>query len=154
MSGLDILVFAFLLALGYGVGQYLERRHYRSIARREEALRGLLVIQTRFPPAAFAERTTSVLVTGSVVISVDYFKAFVAGMRTLVGGRLRSYESLIDRARREAVLRMKEQARSRGATAIMNVKFQDAPLYKGQYNTVQAVEVMAYGTALVPARDG
>jgi uncharacterized protein YbjQ (UPF0145 family) len=47
-------------------------------------------------------------VSGSVVVSVDYFKRFLAGLRTLVGGRVTSYETLLDRARREAILRCKE----------------------------------------------
>ena len=45
----------------------------------------------------------TVLVAGSVVISEDYFKRIVSSLQSLFGGRLRSYESLVDRARREAV---------------------------------------------------
>ena len=60
------------------------------------------------------------LVTGSVVISVDYFKRFVSFLRDIFGGRVGAYESLIDRARREAILRMKENAK--GADIILNLK--------------------------------
>ena len=31
----DLIVFLVLLALGYGVGQFAEKRHYRSIIERE-----------------------------------------------------------------------------------------------------------------------
>ncbi|MGE0383225.1 MAG: YbjQ family protein [Gammaproteobacteria bacterium] len=146
----ELVVFLALLAAGYGFGQAAERSHYRSIRAREDEYRGLIIIQSRVPPA-IAPAPQSMLVCGSVVISVDFFKVFVAGLRNIVGGRQTSYESLIDRARREAVLRMKEQAAGAGANVVMNVKFEAAPLYKGQRNAIQSVEAIAYGTALIPA---
>jgi uncharacterized protein YbjQ (UPF0145 family) len=148
---LDLIVLVTLLALGYVFGQLAEKRHYRSIRRREAELRALLVIPTRFPPM-YVNPPRTTLVTGSVVISVDFFKVFVAGLRKLIGGRMTSYESLIVRARRVALLRMKEQARRQGATMIFNVKFEAVPLYKGQRQGIQSVEALAYGTALIPAR--
>ena len=32
---IDLIIFLTLLALGYGAGTWAEKRHYRSIARRE-----------------------------------------------------------------------------------------------------------------------
>ena len=148
MQYLDVILFFLLLALGYGVGRWQELSHYRSILAREEQLRGLLIIQSRYPPEIDPPPATQI-VSGSVVISVDFFKVFVANLRSLIGGRLVSYESLIDRARREAVLRMKEEARVLGAGMIVNVKFESVPLYKGQRNSIQSVEALAYGTALI-----
>lgn len=145
----ELITFLVLLAVGYGFGQRAEKQHYASILEREERLRGLLLIQSRFPPQIEPPPRTT-LVGGSVVISVDYFKSFVAGLRNLIGGRLTPYESLIDRARREAVLRMKEEALKQGATMIVNVKFEAVPLYKGQQGAIQSVEAFAYGTALIP----
>jgi uncharacterized protein YbjQ (UPF0145 family) len=147
----DLIVLLILLTLGYVFGQLSEKRHYRSILKREQQLRQLLLVPIRFPPQ-YTNPPQTRLVAGSVVISVDYFKVFVAGLRKLIGGRMRSYESLIDRARREAVLRMKAEAKKQGATMIFNVKFQAVPLYKGRRNTVQSVEALAYGTAIIPAR--
>ena len=88
------------------------------------------------------------LVGGNVVISVDYFKRVVAGLRTIVGGRITTYESLLERARREAILRMKEDAKAKGARFVVNVKLETASITKGRQQQVGAVEVYAYGTAL------
>ena len=148
----QIGIFVLLLALGYGVGQYLEKRHYRSIIRREAALRRIPVFATRHLPADLEPGTRTELVTGSVVISVDYFKRFLAGLRMLVGGRLASYETLLDRARREAILRAQDQARRKGATQLFNLKLETASISKGQQKTVGTVEVLAYGTAVIPPR--
>jgi uncharacterized protein YbjQ (UPF0145 family) len=88
------------------------------------------------------------LVAGSAVISDDYFKNVVAGLYSFFGGRVRTYESLVDRARRESVLRMKAEARRHGARMIVNVKFQTFAIGGRSQNSVKGVEVLAYGTAL------
>ena len=44
------------------------------------------------------------------------------------GGRVTSYESLLDRARRESLLRMKQQASSMGAVMVFNVKYETASI--------------------------
>lgn len=146
----DLIVFLTLLALGYGFGQYFERRHYRSIRKREEELKNILLIQTKIIPAPYFTKYDTYLVNGSVVISVDYFKRFVAGLRNLVGGRVTPYETLIDRARREAILRMKEEARASGADSILNVKYEMCSIYKGRRNQIGSIEALAYGTAFAP----
>jgi len=145
---MDLIVFLTLLALGYGFGRIAEKSHYRSIIEREKKLRNLPAIASKIPPMDKAYN--SALVSGNVVISVDYFKRFIAGLRNLVGGRVSSYETLIDRARREAVLRMKEQAEQMGAVMVFNVKFETASISQGRRGTVGSVEVFSYGTAMIP----
>ncbi len=144
----DIIVFISLLALGYFFGRLAESRHYRSIIEREKVLNSIPAIATKIPDPTLRPRETQ-LVTGSVVISVDYFKRFLAGLRNLVGGRVKSYESLVDRARREAILRMKEQAKDLGASLVFNVKLETASISKGKGNSIGSVEVLAYGTAFI-----
>ena len=144
----DLLLLLVLLALGYGFGQYAERRHYRSIVEREARLNALPAIASRYPPAQ--PHYQHALVTGSTVVSVDYFKRFLAALRNLFGGRVTSYESLLDRARRESLLRMKQQARTLGAVMVFNVKYETASISKGAGKTIGSVEVLAYGTALIP----
>jgi uncharacterized protein YbjQ (UPF0145 family) len=91
-----------------------------------------------------------VLVTGSVVVSVDYFKRFLAGLRGLVGGEVKSYGTLLDRARREAVLRMKEEAIRKGYDAIVNVRLETSRLASGRRDGkgTAGVEMLAFGTAV------
>jgi uncharacterized protein YbjQ (UPF0145 family) len=142
----DLIVFAALLLVGYVAGRIAERVHYRSIHRREKLFERVTIFSSRFPPAVSQPFTAS-LVTGSVVVSQDYFKAVAAGLYSIFGGRVRSYESLLDRARRESVLRMKHAAMRKGASMIVNVKFQTAQV---PGRGVGAIELIAYGTALRP----
>ena len=72
------------------------------------------------------------MVCGSAVISIDYFKRILAGLRNIFGGTVKSYETLIDRARREALLRMKEKADD--ATMIINVRIETSTIGKTKRN--------------------
>ncbi|MCG7957927.1 MAG: YbjQ family protein [Candidatus Thiodiazotropha taylori] len=144
---IDLIILVTLLASGYGFGSYAESRHYKSIIARENRLRHIPAVTSRFPPMNNNSRDAE-LVSGSVVISVDYFKRFIAALRNLVGGRVTSYESLVDRARREAILRMKAQAEQLNADIVFNVKLATSSLHKGRGNSIGSVEVLAYGTAL------
>ncbi len=147
----DLLIFIILLSLGYGFGKWAESKHYKSILEREDELNALPAIASRFPPMKM--KYDQELVMGSVVISVDYFKRFLATLRNIFGGRVVAYETLIDRARREALLRMKEEARNRDAKMVFNIKYETASISKGVKNTIGSVEVLAYGTALIPNKN-
>jgi uncharacterized protein YbjQ (UPF0145 family) len=133
-----------LLLLGYGAGRWQERRHYRSLRQREVALRHIVALNTRYIPEGVAA-TGAVLVSGGVVISSDYFKTFVAGFRAFFGGRFRGYETLLERARREALLRLKAEAQAAGTTLVIGVRFQSTTIAG---SATPSVEVMAFGTAL------
>lgn len=144
---LELIIFLVLLALGFGFGQGFEKTHYRSILKREAELRHIPAIATKHLPREFLPCSTEI-VCGNVVISIDFFKQFVSGLRTIVGGRVSSYETLVDRARREALLRMKEQAAEKGANYVFNVKMETASVSKGESGSIGSVEVLAYGTAI------
>ena len=150
-SLLQIGVFILLLGAGYFFGRRAEARHYRSIREGEDRLRHILVLTDRLPPPGMLQHRPC-LVNGNVVISVDFFKTIVAGLRNLVGGNISAYESLLDRARREAILRMQQQAADLGARAVINMKFETSRISGTAGSAVGAVEVRAYGTALVARR--
>ena len=89
------------------------------------------------------------MVTGSVVISIDYFKRIAAGIRNIFGGPVRSLEPLMVRARREAMLRMRERGVAEGASVIIHLRMETSTLASGGANKQTAgVEVLAFGTAL------
>ena len=136
-----------LLLLGFVVGRRLERRHFIDLAAREQVSDLPMIILAK----RGAERCQhGVLVTGSVVISHDYFKRFMAALRMLFGGRLHSYETLLERARREALLRLREAAGQLGATHVYNVKVETAAISgRGGQNRIGSLEVLVYGTAVI-----
>ncbi|MDH3686333.1 MAG: YbjQ family protein [Myxococcales bacterium] len=138
-----------LLAVTYFIGSTVERRHQHNLRQRELRSRNLPALTFATPPADWRIED-SALVTGSVVISIDYFKRFLAGLRGLFGGRIASYESLLDRARREALLRLKESAFEGGYRAVVNVRLETSRLASStrRGEGTSGVEVLAFGTAL------
>jgi uncharacterized protein YbjQ (UPF0145 family) len=140
--------FLVLLAIGLTFGRANERKHFRELVVLEERLSGIVVCNGRGPvDGAFR---SSALVVGSVVIAEDYFKRVAAGLKSLIGGRLVAYESLLERGRREAIVRMKQQARRLGATNVVNVRLETASLsedWSGR-GPMFSAEFIAYGTAL------
>lgn len=145
----ELIVVLALLVIGLVCGRIAENSHYRKIRLREWQYRELLLFPKRVVPESYSGHASE-LVMGSTVVSVDYFKTFVAGLRNLFGGRVSSFESLLDRARREAILRMQEQARELGAEAIMNLKIETSRVSGDAARGVGSIEILAYGTAMVP----
>lgn len=135
-----------LIVVGKVVGASIERSHYRSIVEREAGFRARPAISTKELDAPVSIQSAS-LAVGSVVVSVDHFKRFLSGFRMIFGGEVRSYSSLIDRARREAVLRMKESQPD--ADAFLNTRLETSTISSTAGNEgMGTIEVLAYGTAV------
>lgn len=139
----------FLLLVTYLTGSFLEKRHFKKLLQRERWSQKMIVTTFRTPPSDWRVESVG-LVTGSMVISVDYFKRFLAGLRGIVGGRIKTYEPLLDRARREAIMRMKEEARTKGYNTILNVRLETSRLASSRRNGkgIAGVEMLAFGTGL------
>lgn len=82
------------------------------------------------------------IVKGSVVQSKHFGKDFMAGMKTLVGGEIKSYTEMLNSSRQIAVKRMVDEAQELGADAIINVRYATSSMMQS------AAEVIAYGTAV------
>lgn len=133
-----------LLLLAFFTGRYMERSHNKSLDEREAQFAD--IITTNLKSFALTEKAArSGIVHGEVVVGSDYFKTTIAYIKSLFGGNLRSVESLMIRARREALLRMLEQARAQNATHVINIRFESSPV--GGEKMI-ASEIHAYGTAV------
>ncbi|MCC6276498.1 MAG: YbjQ family protein [Oligoflexia bacterium] len=129
-----------LLAVGFVFGGRSERRHYKSIQNRETKLLALpLKSETKLQ---VSEIEDVLLVTGSVAIASDYLKTFIANLKNIFGGRLSSFESLMDRARREATLRLKDQAAKWGADEVIGFRLETSTIRQN------GIEILAVGTAV------
>lgn len=137
------LSFSFLM---WAISAWQEYAHMQSILLREKAFSHLLVNNIRTPPPGACDPE---LVSGSVVIGAGAWKSMLAGFRTLVGGRMRSLETVVERARREAVLRMLEAAARQGADGVINVRLDTACISRASNDAGAAMlEVIASGTSV------
>ncbi len=82
------------------------------------------------------------LVTGSTVRAKSVGRDIAASLKNLVGGELKGYTELLQESRKEAILRMVEEAKTLGANAIINIRFSTSSIAQG------ASELYVYGTAV------
>lgn len=143
---ISFAVTAGLILLGYVVGRSREQKHFADLERREAATALVVVVDMTQLPPGFQAGAGS-LVSGEVVIASDYFKAVGAAIRNLIGGEVKTYQSLLTRARREARLRMIEEAQKLGSDLVINVRFEwsDVGLRSA------SAEIFCYGTAITAA---
>ncbi len=142
----QLIILAVFLSLGYFFGKMAEKKHYQSIFEREKKWLSIPVTASKQVMGDSRPIANGQLLVGNMVVSVDYFKRMLAGLRGIFGGSVQSYETLLDRARREAVLRMIESCPN--ADCIINLRLETSSIYKGQGNQIGSVEVLAYGTAI------
>lgn len=131
-----------LFVFSYFIGTYREKAHLKNIVEREKALVSLPALTLKCAEDRPVVKTE--LVMGSVVIGGDFFKQTVAGLASLFGMRISVAEAMMDRARREAILRMKENAV--GADAILNVRIEGMKI--GERKKITGIEALACGTAV------
>ncbi|MCX8093038.1 MAG: YbjQ family protein [Candidatus Goldbacteria bacterium] len=150
LNNLDVIFFIFLVFLGFTSGTIAEKSHYRSIKKREENLMHIPVVNSGDFIDNSKEIENVYFISGSCVVALDYFKMVFAAIKQIFGGRIQSYETLIDRGRREAILRLKEKAASKNVDVIINLRIETSSIGQnaGQKGGIGSVEVFAYATAI------
>lgn len=83
------------------------------------------------------------IVQGSTVRAKHIGRDIMAGLKNIVGGELKGYTELLSDAREEALQRMLAEASSKGANAVINIRFSTSSITQG------ASEILAYGSAVV-----
>ncbi len=129
-----------LVVLG-GIGRMRESQHLESLAEREDRVSAVMVLDTASSPIGL-DPVHAELVIGNAVIGTDYLKQWFSKWRNLFGGEMRAYQKVLSRARREAQLRMVEDAFELGARAVVNVRFETSQIAMRS----AAPEVLCYGT--------
>ena len=86
-------------------------------------------------------------VFGLVVRSRGLGGNIMAGLRSIGGGEIHEYTSLLEDTRRQAIDRMVQNATVMGANAVLSMRFDSSEMA----NTM--TEIVAYGTAVVVVED-
>lgn len=121
------------------------------LADREPRLAHLIQLSTEVP----GHPGPTTLVHGSVAYAADFPSRWATGWRNLVGGHAKSLNEQVDMARRLATLRMLEEAATRGAVGVANIRLETSHIdmnsggSRGQQALI--IDMLAYGTALLPA---
>ncbi len=136
-----ILITLVLIGVLGGIGRMRERQHLEELDDRQARVAAVLVLDTKGPPPGL-DPVHAELVMGNAVIGTDFLKQWLSRWRNLFGGEMKSYQTVLNRARREAQLRMLESAYDLGARAVVNVRFDTSQITP----RLAASEVLCYGT--------
>jgi uncharacterized protein YbjQ (UPF0145 family) len=88
------------------------------------------------------EFETLSIVKGSTIRAKHLGNDILSGLKTIVGGELTSYSSMINEARAIATKRMVDEATALEADAVINIRYATSNVMQG------AAEVLVYGTAV------
>jgi uncharacterized protein YbjQ (UPF0145 family) len=83
------------------------------------------------------------VVRGIIVRSRNIFGTIGGSLQTLVGGNISLFTDLCERTREDAFNLMLEHARSKGANAVIGVRYDATEIMNG------VTEVLCYGTAVI-----
>ena len=101
----------------------------------------MIMVTTDFVPGKEIKKNLG-LVRGNTIRARHIGKDITALLRNLVGGEIRDYTKMMAESREQAIDRMIEEAESKGANAIINVRFTTSMIMQS------ASEILAYGTAV------
>ncbi|WP_336990515.1 YbjQ family protein [Bacillus infantis] len=102
----------------------------------------MIIVTTEFVPGMTVKELKG-FVRGSTVQSKHIGKDILAGFKTIVGGEIKEYTEMMDEARQLAIGRMVEDARKKGANAVICMRLESSAVMQN------ASEIIAYGTAVV-----
>jgi uncharacterized protein YbjQ (UPF0145 family) len=108
---------------------------------RKRGMMTMIIVTTESVPGKETKEYKG-FVKGSTVQSKHIGKDIMAGLKTIVGGELTEYTEMLDEAREKAIGRMVEEARSKGANAIVCMRLESSAVMQN------ASEIIAYGTAV------
>jgi uncharacterized protein YbjQ (UPF0145 family) len=86
-------------------------------------------------------------VFGLVVRSRGFSGNLIAGLRSLGGGEIKEYTSLLEDTRRQALDRLVKNATMMGGNAVVSMRFDSSEM------ATTMTEIVAYGTAVVVEPD-
>jgi len=86
-------------------------------------------------------------VFGLVVRSRGFSGNLIAGLRSLGGGEIKEYTSLLEDTRRQALDRLVKNATMMGGNAVVSMRFDSSEM------ATTMTEIVAYGTAVVVVAD-
>ncbi|MFM2042324.1 MAG: hypothetical protein RLY86_900 [Pseudomonadota bacterium] len=135
---------AVLLALPFLIaGAVIEARHYRRLKEAGIRLAHLrLLTSHRTSPSGEGGLVALGLVTAAVTLAPPPLGRIMVLIRRVIGGRIDLYHRLADRARREALLRLREQVAALGGDGAVGVRLNAMTI------TAKTVSVQAVGVAV------
>ena len=136
-----------LVPLGFILGRFSEKKHLISLEERESQHSDFLITDLKSFPMLSANSKTPEMIIGEVTIATDYYKSFIGKLKNFFGGEMICFESLKVRARREATMKIVEQAHEKGYNAVCNLRLETADIGGSTISNKSAITVSIIASA-------
>ena len=130
------------------IGCFIEKSHYNNILKREKKLKRQSIVTFGNKNLNSKRRIKKIeFVSGEVVVCSSPLNNFIGGIQNFLGGNVSALESFHYRAKREALLRMQENAN--GANVILNFRVNCTIINRSEEKKgAPRCLAIAYGTAI------
>lgn len=93
---------------------------------------------------------SSTLLHVSICVGPSMGQIFFMWLKSIFGGRLHSYDVVLDYGRREALLRLNQQAKELGCSSMVNIRIETSTVSfaKNNQNKTSSVEFLAFATGI------
>jgi uncharacterized protein YbjQ (UPF0145 family) len=109
-------------------------------------INGVIVVTTDAIPG-YRVKEVKGLVVGASARATHFGRDLVAFLRNIAGGEVKAYVELLNIAKEEAIKRMVQEAKAKGANAIIGFRLTTTNIASG------VAELYAYGTAVIVEKE-
>lgn len=141
---IDLLPAAVIATIAGLTRWLLMRAHLRALASGEARLQHVQLMTTQ----QYSGQASGQLVCSEVVLAVDAFSSLRWVLRSLIGGESKALHALAERARREAILRLKREAQAKQSQLIIGVRYEHARLNASIGRNQHQISLRVTGTAI------
>jgi uncharacterized protein YbjQ (UPF0145 family) len=125
-------------------GNIYQRKKQEELEVRVESFGTDNLTTLKSPPT---QVSASGLLTANIIMSVSWWQKLVGGIKTIFGGQVQTWDGILAWARKEAMQRLREQARAEGFDNVINVRLETSEIQSSKGRNT-AVEILAYGTGI------
>ncbi|MCC5849836.1 MAG: heavy metal-binding domain-containing protein [Verrucomicrobia bacterium] len=144
-----------LLVIAFFGGNAIALNHNKRLEARQQLVDHIRITDLKGYIRPQPGRCTPGLFCAEITLGIDHFRGFLGKLKNILGGEVKSYEKTLDRARREAILQVMEQAHAAGMNAVTNLRleFVDISGNANRAKKAAMVTIMAYGTGYCSEQD-
>ena len=140
--------------LSWAIGNWYQNRLMNALLENEK--RGGKMLQSdkhlsTSSPMTSMSADSSTLLHVSICVGPSWGQIFFMWFKSLFGGRLHSYDVVLDYGRREVLLRLNQQAKALGCSSMVNIRIETSTVSFARNNNstkTSSVEFLAFATGL------
>jgi len=142
--GLSLLVAVGPLLFSWIFGNIYQKKKQEELGVRVKSFGTDNLTTLKTPPA---QVSASGLLSANIIMSVSWWQKLVGGLKTIFGGQVETWDRVLAWARKEALQRLREQARAKGFDNVINVRLDTSEIQSSKGRNT-AIEILAYGTGI------